>query len=69
MDTALISKSSSGSVYAHSRRLTSSLTLPHQPSRLPRHDQHEISGSPSRKSLQSELLIPMHWEYGPFRQD
>ncbi|MDH4469582.1 MAG: hypothetical protein QE493_01240 [Verrucomicrobiae bacterium] len=44
MDAALISKSSSGSVYTHCRRQTSSLALPHQPSRPPHHDQYEISG-------------------------
>ncbi|MCF7729491.1 MAG: hypothetical protein K9M81_03885 [Chthoniobacterales bacterium] len=44
MDAVLISKSSSGSVYTHSRRQTSSLALPHQPSRSPRYDQYEISG-------------------------
>ncbi|MDH4469560.1 MAG: hypothetical protein QE493_01130 [Verrucomicrobiae bacterium] len=44
MDSALISKSSSGSVYTHSRRQTSSPALPHQLSRPPRHDQYEISG-------------------------
>ncbi|MCF7728874.1 MAG: hypothetical protein K9M81_00745 [Chthoniobacterales bacterium] len=43
MDAALISKSSSGSMYSYSRRQTSSLALPHQPSRPPRHDQYEIS--------------------------
>jgi hypothetical protein len=42
MDAALISKSSSGSVYSHSRRQPSSLALPHQPSRPPRHDRYEI---------------------------
>ncbi|MCF7729284.1 MAG: hypothetical protein K9M81_02835 [Chthoniobacterales bacterium] len=42
MDAALISKSSSGVVYTHSRRQTSSLALPHQPSRPPRYDQYEI---------------------------
>jgi hypothetical protein len=49
MDAALISKSSSGSVYAHSRRQTSSFALPHQPSRLPRYDQYEISGLKEKK--------------------
>ncbi|MCF7728741.1 MAG: hypothetical protein K9M81_00065 [Chthoniobacterales bacterium] len=44
MDAALISKSSSGSMYSYSRCLTSSLALPHQDSRPPRHDQYEISG-------------------------
>jgi hypothetical protein len=44
MDAALSSKSSSGSVYTHSRRQTSSLALPHQPSQLPRYDQYEIFG-------------------------
>ncbi|MCF7729774.1 MAG: type I 3-dehydroquinate dehydratase [Chthoniobacterales bacterium] len=44
MDAALISKSSSGSVYTHCRPQTSSLALPHKPSRPPRHDQYEISG-------------------------
>ncbi|MCF7729606.1 MAG: hypothetical protein K9M81_04470 [Chthoniobacterales bacterium] len=44
MDTASASNWSSGSVYTHSRRQTSSLALPHQPSRPPRHDQYEISG-------------------------
>ena len=44
MDAALISKSSSGGVYTHSRRQTSSLALPHQSSRPPRYDQYEISG-------------------------
>ena len=44
MDAALSSKSSSGSVYTHSRRQTSSLPLPHQPSQLPRYDQYEIFG-------------------------
>ncbi|MCF7729033.1 MAG: hypothetical protein K9M81_01555, partial [Chthoniobacterales bacterium] len=44
LDTALISKSSSGSVYTPSRRQTSSLALPHQPSPPPRHDQNEICG-------------------------
>ncbi|MCF7729908.1 MAG: hypothetical protein K9M81_06030 [Chthoniobacterales bacterium] len=44
MDAALSSKSSSGSMYSYIRRQTSSLALPHQPSRPPRHDQHEISG-------------------------
>ncbi|MDH4469493.1 MAG: NAD(P)-dependent oxidoreductase [Verrucomicrobiae bacterium] len=44
MDAALISKSFSGSVYTHSRRQTSSLALPHLPSRPPRHDQYEIFG-------------------------
>ncbi|MCF7729423.1 MAG: hypothetical protein K9M81_03545 [Chthoniobacterales bacterium] len=44
MDTALISKPSSGSVHTHSRRQTSSLALPHQPSRPPHDDQYEISG-------------------------
>ncbi|MCF7729342.1 MAG: hypothetical protein K9M81_03125 [Chthoniobacterales bacterium] len=44
MDAALISKSSSGSMYSYSRRQTSSLASPHQPSRPPRHDQYEISG-------------------------
>gem|GEM_PF-1026376 len=44
MDAALISKSSSGSVYTHSRRQTSSLALPHQLSQPPRHDQYEIFG-------------------------
>ncbi|MDH4470211.1 MAG: hypothetical protein QE493_04480 [Verrucomicrobiae bacterium] len=44
MDAALISKSSSGSMYSYSRRQTSSLALPHQPSLPPRHDQYEISG-------------------------
>ena len=51
MDAALISKSSSGSVYTHSRRQTSSLALPHQPSRPPRHDQYEISGLINNASL------------------
>jgi hypothetical protein len=49
MDAALISKSSSGSVYAHSRRQTSSFALPYQPSRLPRYDQYEISGLKEKK--------------------
>ncbi|KAB2644926.1 MAG: hypothetical protein DVB29_00345 [Verrucomicrobia bacterium] len=44
MDAALSSKSSSGSMYSYSRRQTSSLALPHQPSRPPRHDQYEICG-------------------------
>ncbi|MCF7729296.1 MAG: hypothetical protein K9M81_02895 [Chthoniobacterales bacterium] len=44
MDAALISMSSSGSVYRHSRRQTSSLALPHQLSRSPRHDQYKICG-------------------------
>ena len=44
MDAVLSSKSSSGSMYSYSRRQTSSLALPHQPSRPPRHDQYEISG-------------------------
>ncbi|MCF7729965.1 MAG: hypothetical protein K9M81_06325 [Chthoniobacterales bacterium] len=44
MDAVLISKSSSGSVYTHSRRQTSSLALPYQPSRPPHDDQYEISG-------------------------
>jgi hypothetical protein len=44
MDAALISKSSSGSVYTHTRRQTSSLALPHQPSRPPRRDQYDIYG-------------------------
>ncbi len=44
MDAALSSKSSSGSVYTHSRRQTPSLALPYQASQLPRHDQYEISG-------------------------
>ncbi|MCF7729299.1 MAG: hypothetical protein K9M81_02910 [Chthoniobacterales bacterium] len=51
MDTASASNCSSGSVYAHSRRQTSSLALPHQPSRLPRYDQHEISGLRSLYSV------------------
>ncbi|MDH4470111.1 MAG: hypothetical protein QE493_03965 [Verrucomicrobiae bacterium] len=38
------SKSSSGSMYSYSRRKTSSLPLPHQPSRPPRHGQYKISG-------------------------
>ncbi|KAB2643769.1 MAG: hypothetical protein DVB29_04650 [Verrucomicrobia bacterium] len=37
------SKSSSGSRDSYSRCQTSSLALPHQPSRLPRHDQYKIS--------------------------
>ncbi|MDH4470919.1 MAG: hypothetical protein QE493_08150 [Verrucomicrobiae bacterium] len=44
MDAALISKSSSGIVYTHSRRQTSSLALPHQLSQPPRHVQYEIFG-------------------------
>ncbi|MDH4470923.1 MAG: hypothetical protein QE493_08170 [Verrucomicrobiae bacterium] len=44
MDAVLSSKSSSGSMYSYSRCQTSSLALPHQPSRPPRHDQYEISG-------------------------
>jgi hypothetical protein len=44
MDAALISKSSSGSVYTHTHRQTSSLALPHQPSRPPRRDQYAIYG-------------------------
>ncbi|MDH4470350.1 MAG: hypothetical protein QE493_05190 [Verrucomicrobiae bacterium] len=44
MDAALISKSSSASVYTHCRRQTSSLAFPHLSSRPPRHDQYEISG-------------------------
>ncbi len=44
MDAALILKFSSGSMYSYSRRQTSSLALPHQPSRPPRYDQYEISG-------------------------
>ncbi|MCF7729435.1 MAG: hypothetical protein K9M81_03605 [Chthoniobacterales bacterium] len=44
MDAALISKSSSGSMYSYSRRQTSSLALPNQPSRPPRYDQYEICG-------------------------
>ncbi|MCF7728867.1 MAG: hypothetical protein K9M81_00710, partial [Chthoniobacterales bacterium] len=31
-------------VHTHSRRQTSSLALPHQPSQPPRYDQYEISG-------------------------
>gem|GEM_PF-5995844 len=31
-------------MYSYSRRQTSSLALPHQPSRPPRYDQYEISG-------------------------
>ena len=38
------SKSFSGSMYSYSRRQTSSLALPHQPSQSPRYDQYEISG-------------------------
>ncbi len=38
------SKSSSGSMDSYSRRQTSSLALPHQPSQSPRYDQYEISG-------------------------
>jgi hypothetical protein len=44
MDAALSSNSSSGSVCSHSRRQTSSLAWPHQPSRPPRYDQYEICG-------------------------
>ncbi|MCF7729757.1 MAG: thioredoxin family protein [Chthoniobacterales bacterium] len=60
MDAALISKSSSGSMYSYSRRQTSSLALPHQPSRRPRHDQDEISGLTSSSSLQNPSVVTPH---------
>jgi hypothetical protein len=44
MDAVLSSKSSSGSMHSYSRRQTSSLALPHQPSRPPSYDHYEISG-------------------------
>jgi len=44
MNAALISKSSSGSMYTYSPASKCSPALPHQPSRPPRHDQYEISG-------------------------
>ncbi len=44
MDAALSSKSSSGSMYSYSHRQTSSLALPHPPSRPPRHDRYETCG-------------------------
>ncbi|MCF7729587.1 MAG: hypothetical protein K9M81_04375 [Chthoniobacterales bacterium] len=44
MDAALSSKSSSGSMYSYSRCQTSSLALPHQPSRRLMTIQYEISG-------------------------
>ncbi|MCF7729397.1 MAG: hypothetical protein K9M81_03400 [Chthoniobacterales bacterium] len=50
MDAALISKSSSGSMYSYSRRQTSSLALPHQPSQPPRRDPYEICGLNNKTS-------------------
>ncbi|MCF7729173.1 MAG: hypothetical protein K9M81_02265 [Chthoniobacterales bacterium] len=44
MDAALSSKSSSGSMYSYSRRQTSSIAWPHQPSHPPCYDQYEIYG-------------------------
>ncbi|MCX6957469.1 MAG: hypothetical protein NT164_02910 [Verrucomicrobiae bacterium] len=44
MTAALDSGLSLDSMYTYSPALKSSSALPHQPSRLPRHDQYEISG-------------------------
>ena len=44
MATALVSNCDLGGMYSYSRRQTSSLALPHQPSQSPRHNQYEISG-------------------------
>ena len=49
MDAALSSKSSSASMDSYSRRQTSSLALPHQPSQPPHNDQYEISGLDLKK--------------------
>jgi len=58
MDAALSSKFSSGSMYSYSRRQTSSLALPYQPLRPPRHDQYEISGLKS--FFKSLAPIPLY---------
>ena len=59
MDTASASNCSSGSMYSYSRRQTSSLALPHQPSQSPRHDQYEISGLGSEERSASVLSATM----------
>ncbi|MCF7728779.1 MAG: hypothetical protein K9M81_00260 [Chthoniobacterales bacterium] len=57
MDAGLSSKFSSGSMYSYSRRQTSSLALPHQPSRPPRHDQYEICGLKAVSTAVSRLPV------------
>ncbi|MDH4470026.1 MAG: hypothetical protein QE493_03520 [Verrucomicrobiae bacterium] len=58
MDAALDSYFDLDSIYSYSPASKYSLALPHQPSRLPRHDQYEICGLSSKSSSRSGRIQP-----------